>query len=88
MGQAAKVGWQVVEKDIVQVELGEADQLGAALGYALERVNAGLEDGQLLALLDRLGDVGEDVPRDVEVGQLGQAGDRRRQTANLNNLNM
>ena len=55
-----------------------ASSLGAALGYLLERVDAGVEDGEVLELLHRVGDLQEDVLADVELDQLRQRGERRR----------
>ena len=52
--------------------------LGAALGYLLERVDAGVEDGEVLELLHRVGDLQEDVLADVELDQLRERGERRR----------
>ena len=52
--------------------------LGAALGYLLERVDAGVEDGEVLELLHRVGDLQEDVLAHVELDQLRERGERRR----------
>ena len=51
--------------------------LGAALGYLLERVDAGVEDGEVLELLHRVGDLQEDVLAHVELDQLRERGERR-----------
>ena len=34
-GQPAEVGWDVLQEAVIEAELGEADQLGAALGDLL-----------------------------------------------------
>mgnify|MGYP001427076752 CR=1 FL=1 len=34
-GQTAEVGWDVLQETVIEAELGEADQLGAALGDLL-----------------------------------------------------
>ena len=34
-GQTAEVGWDVLQEAVIEAELGEADQLGAALGDLL-----------------------------------------------------
>ena len=52
--------------------------LGAALGYLLERVDAGVEHGEVLELLHRVGDLQEDVLAHVELDQLRERGERRR----------
>ena len=60
--------------DIIQV----SPSLGAALWYLLERVDAGVEDGEVLELLDGVGDLEEDVLAHVELDQLRERGERRR----------
>ena len=83
LGQPAKVGRQVLKEAIVEVELGQADQLGATLRDLLQRVDARLDDSKLLALLDRLGEVGEDILGHIEGDQLGQRCQRRGESSKV-----
>ena len=79
LGEAAKVGGQELEEGVVQVQLGDAEELRAPLGDLLQRVHARVEDREVLQLLDGVRDVEEGVLAQVELHELGQRREGRRQ---------